>query len=164
MESPINAVLCALLGTAFWGVLGYAIARHLLSRVLALGAAPILGWSLFSAATLPILRLVGFSALAVIAVAALGLVLAGIGLSRPSALSGPRADLKPWWLAAASTAAAILALVPALALLPKILPTGVHLAAPIFDHSKIAIIPPMTPQTLPPVNPALHPPLPQTAP
>ena len=162
MESPINAVLCALLGTAFWSVLGYAIARHLLPRVLALGAAPVLGWSLFSAATLPILRLVGFSALAVIALAALGLVLAGIGLSRPSALSGPRADLKPWWLAAASTAAAILALAPALALLPKILPTGVHLAAPIFDHSKIAIIDAMTRQGLPPVNPVLNPVLAET--
>src|SRR5262249_56158894 len=114
------------------------------------------GWSLFSAATLPILRLAGFSALAVIALAALGLVLAGIGLSRSSALSGPPADLKPWWLAAASTAAAILALAPALALLPKISPTGVHLATPIFDHSKIPIIDAMTRQSLPPVNPVSH--------
>src|SRR5215468_5644786 len=162
MASPINAVLCALLGTAFWTVLGYAIARHLLPRVLALGAAPVLGWSLFSAATLPILRLAGFSALAVIALAALGLVLAGIGLSRSSALSGPPADLKPWWLAAASTAAAILALAPALALLPKISPTGVHLATPIFDHSKIAIIDAMTRQGLPPVNPVLNPVLAET--
>ena len=40
MASPINAVLCALVGAAFWSALGYAIARDLLPRVLALGAAP----------------------------------------------------------------------------------------------------------------------------
>ena len=49
MASPINAVLCALIGAAFWSALGYAIARHLLPRVLALGAAPVLGWAVFSA-------------------------------------------------------------------------------------------------------------------
>jgi hypothetical protein len=61
MASPLIAVLCALIGTAFWSVLGYAIARHLLPRALALGAAPVIGWATFSAATLPILMLIGFS-------------------------------------------------------------------------------------------------------
>ena len=153
MASPINAVLCALVGAALWTALGYAIARHLLPRVLALGAAPVIGWAVFSAASLPILNLIGFSALAVIGLAALGLVLAGISLQWPSAPSGPPTDLNPWWLAAAAAAAAILALLPALALLPKYSEAGVHLAAPIFDHSKIAIIDAMTRQGLPPVNP-----------
>ncbi len=153
MASPINAVLCALVGAALWTALGYAIARHLLPRVLALGAAPVIGWAVFSAASLPILSLIGFSALAVIGLAALGLVLAGISLRWPPVASGPPTDLNPWWLAAAAVAAAILALLPALALLPKYSEGGVHLAAPIFDHSKIAIIDAMTRQGLPPVNP-----------
>ena len=153
MASPINAVLCAFVGAAFWSALGYALARHLLPRVLALGAAPVLGWALFSAASLPILNLIGFSSLAVICLAALGVVIAGIGwYCAPPALGQPIA-INPWWLAAATIAAAILALAPALALLPKYSQAGVHLAAPIFDHSKIAIIDSMTRQGLPPVNP-----------
>jgi hypothetical protein len=151
MASPINAVLCALVGAAFWSALGYAIARHLLPRVLALGAAPVIGWAVFSATALPILSLIGFSPLTVIGLAALGLVLAGIGLRRPPAAPGSPTDLK--WLATAAIAAAFLALAPALALLPKYSEGGVHLAAPIFDHSKIAIIDAMTRQGLPPVNP-----------
>jgi hypothetical protein len=151
MASPINAVLCALVGAAFWTTFGYAIARHLLPRVLALGAAPVIGWAVFSAAALPILSLIGFSTLTVIALAALGIALTGLGLRRPPAAPGPRGDRK--WLVAATIAAAVLALAPALALLPKHSPAGVHLAAPIFDHSKIAIIDAMTRQGLPPVNP-----------
>jgi hypothetical protein len=155
MATPINAVLCALVGAAFSSALGFAIARHLLPRVLALGAAPVIGWAVFSAASLPILSLIGFSTLTVIGLAALGLGLAGIGLRRPSAAPIAPTNLKPWWLTAAAIAAAILALAPALALLPKYSQTGVHLAAPIFDHSKIAIIDAMTRQELPPVNPVL---------
>ncbi len=153
MANAINAVLCALVGAAFWSVLGFAIARHLLPRVLALGAAPVVGWAVFSAASLPILSLIGFSTLTVTGLATLGLGLAGIGLRRPSAAPIAPTNLKPWWLAAAAIAATILALAPALALLPKYSERGVHLAAPIFDHSKIAIIDAMTRQGLSPVNP-----------
>jgi hypothetical protein len=155
MASPLNAVVCALIGTAFWTVLGYAIARHLLPRVLAIGAAPVTGWAVFSAATLPILTLLGFSARAVVSVAALCLAIAGVWLLRrpPLAASQPEMSVKigvrPWWFAAAGG----IALTPALALLPKYSERGVHLAAPIFDHSKIAIIDAMTRQGLPPVNP-----------
>jgi len=152
MASPINAVLCALVGTIFWSVLGYAIARHLLPRVLALGAAPVIGWAVFAAASLPVLTLIGFSAVAVTALAIVAVVLAAIGLRRPTALS-PDNDLKPRLLALAVVGAAILAVAPAVALLPKYSQHGVHLAAPIFDHSKIAIIDAMTRQGLPPVNP-----------
>ena len=153
MATPINAVLCALVGAAFWSVLGFAIARHLLPRVLALGAAPVIGWAVFSAASLPVLSLIGFSILTEIGLAALGLLFAGLCLRRPSAAPSAPTDLKPWWLVVAAIAAAILALAPALALLPKYSERGVHLAAPIFDHSKIAIIDAMTRQGVPPVNP-----------
>src|SRR5262249_61106649 len=112
MASPINAVLCALLGTAFWTVLGYALARHLLPRVLALGAAPVVGWAAFSAATLPILTLTGFSARMVVGVAALCLLVAAGLLLRAHAQPPPPAGgpgLKPWGRAAAG----LLALAPA---------------------------------------------------
>jgi hypothetical protein len=151
MASPLNAVLCALIGTAFWTVLGYAIARRLLPRVLAIGAAPVVGWAVFSATTLPLLTLFGFSARTVVSAAALCLAIAGGWLLRrpPGTASKLEMSVKPWWFAAAGG----IALAPALALLPKYSAQGVHLAAPIFDHSKIAIIDAMTRQGLPPVNP-----------
>lgn len=43
MASLVNAVLCVMVGTAFWTLLGYALARLLFSRVLAIGAAPVMG-------------------------------------------------------------------------------------------------------------------------
>ena len=152
MASAINAGICALVAVAFYSTFGYAVARPLLPRVLALGTAPVLGWAVFSAASLPILSLLKFSPPAVIALAMLAL--AGARLYwrlTPASSAGP--IVKPWLLAAATFAAAILALAPALALLPKYSERGVQLAAPIFDHSKIAIIDAMTRQGLPPVNP-----------
>jgi hypothetical protein len=151
MASSVNAVLCALLATAFWTVLGYAVTRTLLPRVLAFGASPVVGWAVFSAASLPILRLVGFSLPALVGVAALCLV-AGAGslLIHPSRSDSPATPIVPPWSYAA---AALLALVPAIAIVPKISASGVHLADPIFDHSKIAIIDAMTRQGLPPVDP-----------
>lgn len=84
MASSINAVLCALIGAAFYSALGYAIARLLLPRVLALGTAPILGWAVFSAASLPVLSLIGFSAGTGLGLAALALLFAGLCLRRPA--------------------------------------------------------------------------------
>jgi hypothetical protein len=151
MASPINAVLCALVGAAFWSAFGYAVARHLLPRVLALGAAPVIGWAVFSAASLPALTLIGFSAQAVAGLAAPALVIAAVLMLRAPdpTETGAQIGLRPWWVAAA----AVLAVSAALALVPKYSADGVHLAAPIFDHSKIAIVDAMTRQGLPPVNP-----------
>jgi hypothetical protein len=151
MASPINAALCALLATAFCTVLGYALARPVLPRTLALGTAPVLGWAVFSAATLPILTAIGFSAVAVVGLAALCLVIGGGSLTwqRASVESTPEVGIRPWCFAIA----ALLALIPAVAILPKYSAQGVHLAAPIFDHSKIAIVDAMTRQCLPPINP-----------
>ena len=59
MASPLSAVFCALAATAFWSVLGYALAREVLPRVVAVGAAPVIGWAACSAVSLPILTLVG---------------------------------------------------------------------------------------------------------
>ncbi len=154
MASPINAVVCALVAVTFYSTFGYAIARHVLPRVLVLGAAPVVGWAVFSAASLPILSLFGFSALAVVRLAILAVMISGVLLMRPaSPEAAPPIGMNPRWLATAAAVAAILAVAPALALLPKYSQSGVHLAAPIFDHSKIAIIDAMTRQGLPPVNP-----------
>ena len=150
MASPVNAALCALLATAFWSLLGYALARHLLPRALAIGAAPVTGWAVHSAATLPIFFLIGFSPLAVVAVAALCVAVAVATLKLAAKGDAEAAPTIPWW---AFVAAAVLALVPAVAILPKIAPGAVHLADPIFDHSKIAMIDAMTRQGLPPVDP-----------
>jgi hypothetical protein len=155
MASIVNALLCALVATAFCMAFGYALARHILPRALALGAAPVIGWAVFSASTLPVLTLVGFSARAVVGVAVLSLVIAGAALLRPSAQDGgARAPAIPLWSYAA---AAVLALVPASTIVPKFSGGGVHLADQIFDHAKIAIIDAMTRQGLPPVDPVFGP-------
>jgi hypothetical protein len=150
MALSVNAVLCALLAAAFWTVLGYSIARHILPRGLAAGAGPVIGWAVFSAATLPILTPIGFTTSAVIVAGVLGLLGSFCLLAmrrRQEVDAGPAIPL--WAFAAAATLAAG----PAAALMPKISATGVQLADPIFDHAKIAIVDAMARQGLPAVNP-----------
>src|SRR5579862_329281 len=150
MASPVNAALCALLATAFWSFLGYALARHLLPRPLAVGAAPVIGWAVHSAATLPLFFLTGFSPLAVVAVAALCVAIAVATLKLAAISDAEAMPAIPWW---AFAAAAVLALAPAVAILPKMSGDAVYLADPMIDHSKIAIIDAMARQGLPPVDP-----------
>jgi hypothetical protein len=153
MASPVNAVLCALIATGFWTLLGYALARHLLPRVLALGAAPVTGWAGHSAVTLPIYVWIGLSPATVVAIGAFCVLVAGSSLS----LRAPkhRADLTipPWTIAAAAVLAGILALVPAVAILPKYNGDAVQFADPIFDHAKSAFIDAMARLGVPPLNP-----------
>jgi hypothetical protein len=151
MASPINAILCALIATAFWTLLGFALARHLLPRVLAVGAAPVIGWATHSAVMLPIYLWIGLSPMTVVAVGALCVLLSGFSLSLPA--PGNQAEdvpnVPPWTFAAA----AVLALVPAVAILPKYDGDAVQLADPIFDHAKSAIIDAIARLGVPPVNP-----------
>jgi hypothetical protein len=151
MASPVTALLCALIATAFWSLLGYALARHLLPRPLALGAGAIVGWATHSAVALPVFLLLGFSPIEVAGVCAICVLVAGVSLSQRAPASEIEADLTipPW----AFAAAAIVALIPAAAILPKYHGDAVTLAAPIFDHSKSTIIDAMTRLGLPPVNP-----------
>jgi hypothetical protein len=151
MASLVNAVLCAVVATAFWSLLGYALARPMLPRALASGAAPVLGWAVHSAATLPLFFLIGFSPAAVAAVAVVCVAASGGSLVwLPAKLTPAGAPTVPAWT---YLAAAALALAPAVALLPKISGDAVYLADPIFDHSKIAIIDAMMRQGVPPVDP-----------
>ncbi|HYA06792.1 MAG TPA: hypothetical protein VEF90_12960, partial [Xanthobacteraceae bacterium] len=151
MASYVHAVFCALLAAAFWTWLGYALARQLLPRVLALGAAAVIGWAVHSAATLPLFMWIGFSPPAVIGIGAVCILVGGFSLWAPTperqaadALTIP---------AGAFAAAAVLALGPAAAIIPKFSGGAVRLADPIFDHSKVAIIDAMTRLGVPPVNP-----------
>src|ERR1700761_1389286 len=151
MASLVNAILCAVVATAFWSLVGYALARPMLPRALALGAAPVLGWAVHSAATLPIFFRIGFSLAAVTAIAALCAAAAAGSLVWGRAKSDDAdAMTVPLWT---YVAAAVLALVPAAAIAPKFSGDAVYLADPIFDHSKIAIIDAMVRQGLPPVDP-----------
>src|SRR5580704_16027342 len=140
MASPVNAVFCALLATAFWSLLGYALTRHLLPRALSIGAAPVTGWAVHSAATLPIFFLIGFSPLAVVALAVLCVAISVATLRLAADGDAEAAPAIPWW---AFVAAAALALAPAVAILPKM--SGVYLADPMIDA--------MMRQGLPPVDP-----------
>ncbi len=151
MASPLNAVLCALLAAAFWTVLGTALGRRLLPRAPARGAAPVIGWAAHSAVMLPIYLWIGFSPIAVLSTGALCVLASGFSLSvrAPQTEAEDAADIPAW----AFAAAAVLALVPAVAILPKFSGDAVQLADPIFDHSKIAIVDAMARLGLPPVNP-----------
>jgi hypothetical protein len=155
MASPLNAALCALLAAAFWPLLGYALGRRLLPRVLARGAAPVMGWAVHSAVMLPIYAWIGpwigFSPIAVIGAGALCVLASGFSLAEraPQSEAEDAADIPAW----AFAAAAVLALAPAVAILPKFSGAAVQLADPVFDHSKIAIVDAMARLGLPPVNP-----------
>jgi hypothetical protein len=150
MASFVNAALCAVVAVAFWSLVGYALGRHLLPRALALGGAPVLGWAVQSAAALPIFLLIGFSPTSVLAVNALFVAAAGASLALPAPKPDSGEPKVPAW---AYAAAALLALVPAAAILPKFAGDAAYLADPIFDHSKIAIVDAMIRQGLPPVDP-----------
>jgi hypothetical protein len=155
MASPLNAALCALLAAAFWTLLGFALGRRLLPRALVRGAAPIIGWAAHSAVMLPIYTWIGpwiaFSPIAVLGAGALCVLASGLALSAgaPQSQAEDAADIPAW----AFAAAAVLALAPAVAILPKFSGAAVQLADPIFDHSKIAIVDAMARLRLPPINP-----------
>lgn len=151
MASFANAALCAIVGAAFWSLLGYALGRRLFPRALASGAAPALGWAVHSAAALPVFTLIGFSPVAVLGVGIVCVFAGGGSLAMSAAQSdAAQAPTAPAWLYAA---AALLALVAAAAVMPKFAGDGVHLADQMIDHSKIAIVDAMARQGLPPINP-----------
>ncbi len=151
MASPVNAVFCALIATGFWALLGYALARHVLPRVLAIGFACVLGWAVHSAVMLPVYGWIGFSQIAVITSGAFFILVAGASLSLRGAADNaePALAIPPW----AFAVAVLIALIPAAAILPKFSGDGVWLADPIFDHAKSAVIDAIARLGLPPVNP-----------
>ncbi|MCS0496454.1 hypothetical protein NVS89_15235 [Ancylobacter sp. MQZ15Z-1] len=148
MFSLATAALAATIGLVLWSLAGYRLARRLgFGRAFALPVAPALGWAAQNVLALALAEMIGFSALAILASLALILV----STLPTAATEGAEDDeLPPWWIA---PAAGLLALVPALAVVPKHTADGVILAAAIFDHSKIALIDEMLRTGVPPVNP-----------
>jgi hypothetical protein len=153
MASPVNALVCALIATAFWSLLGFALGSRLVPRVLTIGAAPVIGWSVHSAAILPLYLLLGFSPLLVAGIGAVCILIAGFSLSQPRAVREiePAQAIPMWTL----VAAALVAVLPAATILPKSSGGTVWLADATFDHAKIAMIDTMTRLGLPPVNPVI---------
>jgi hypothetical protein len=151
MVSTLNVAAVALAALLFWTCIGSAVARRILPATLALPLAPAVGWAMHGALTLPLFRIIGLTQFSVIGVALLALA-ARFALARPQAPS-PVAETGPRVPAWAYAAAALLALAPAVALLPKSVADGVILAGPIYDHSKIAMIDEMARLGVPPGNP-----------
>lgn len=152
MASTLDAGLCALVAATVWTLLGLAIGRRVLpDRALVLPLAPALGWASFSAAALPVFLLVGFTRASVGAVVLASAAAAIAVLTRSTAPPKPTAVPRVPLIAIAG--AAVLACVPAAAVMPKLYDGGVSVAVPIFDHAKVALIDGMVRLGLPPVNP-----------
>ena len=151
MASTLDALVCAVTATLLWTCLGLPVARRLVPGALALPLAPALGWAVHSAAALPIFILVGFSRATVLGLTGLSVVaaLAALVLQRERD-QGEYAIRVPVW---ALAAAALLACGSAAAILPKMTGDGIALAAPIFDHAKVAMIDEMVRLGVPPGNP-----------
>ncbi len=146
-----NAFLCAAVMLALWTLVGAPIALRLAEPPTCWLWAPALGWAVYNVIMLPLLGWIGMGQATVLVVAAVFAVvaLAACVLQRPPLPQ--RQSLLA--IAAIVTAASLLALAPAAAVLPKATPEGVTLAASIFDHSKIALVDEMIRSGVPPKNP-----------
>jgi hypothetical protein len=152
MPSFSHALLCAAAELLLGICVGLPVALRLISaRPLALALAPVIGWAVFNTLALPILSVVGFTRTTVALLCGFA-VLGGLaamlpGRSRSAASPGVGAGLSAYG------AAALLAVVPAMAVWPKPGQGGVVLSEAMFDHSKAAIIDDIVRLGLPPGNP-----------
>ena len=152
MPSIWKVVACFLVLTAFWTLLGIPISRRLYpQRWLALPLAPSVGWAIHTGLALPICLLFGATTPVIVGFTA---ILMGCSLFM---LLRDRSDRRffeggriPIWI---YVGAVLLALVPLLAVVPKISAHGVALSVPMFDHSKIALVDEMALHGVPPTNP-----------
>lgn len=153
MASTTNVILGTATALLVWTSIGLAVARAVLpERALFWPVAPALGWAVHSAATLPLFMLIGFTRITVTVVTLLSVAVSAYALWRQSgSLKGDnRGTVVPYW---AGLGALILAFGCASAILPKFADGAVILAAPIFDHAKVAMIDEMIRLGLPPGNP-----------
>ncbi|MFG1427675.1 hypothetical protein [Roseixanthobacter glucoisosaccharinicivorans] len=151
MATPSAAILCALVALLLWVPVGWLIARRLpLGRDLALAAAPLLGWAVQGMIALHVATAAGFTTIVLLVAT---LAIGGATLLLPAAKDGAAAPPRlPAWIFAA---AALVAVGPALAILPKFMPDGIALASPIYDHAKIALVDEIVRTGVPPANPFL---------
>lgn len=156
MASLSGSILCGVAALVLWMSLGWLVNRRLaLGRDLALPLAPITGWATQSVVSLALSTAAAFSVVAVLAAA---IIIAGLALAKRHRYSTPDASSQaasraPALPFALYIVAAIVALLPAAAVMPKAVADGVILAGPIFDHSKIALIDEMLRGGVPPANP-----------
>ena len=149
MASISNILICAGVAVLLYFCLGLPLAVRVTSRPLAIMLAPGIGWAVHSVVALPLLFALGISRTTVIVIVALPLVTAAAVLwtGRGDETIFNRVSI------AALAGAALLAFSVMAGVVPKISPEGVSLAAPIFDHSKVAMIDEMTRLGVPPGNP-----------
>lgn len=146
---PLASLLwCIPLALVLWGAPGWFLARRGLGhdRTSALALAPALGWATQTPAALAAAHLFGLSPVVIIGSAAL-VSLCAFALPR-----APDAERFPL---PALAFAGLLALIPMLGVLPKVLPDGgIAFASPIYDHAKIILIDEIAQsRTVPPANP-----------
>lgn len=151
MADATAAALAVLPWAAVWILVGAALGRRVLpDDAPRLAFAPLLGWAVVTVPALLILGVGGFSSATVIAMIVPTVGVAVVSLRRQVHADGKAgADVPASFL----LAAAVLAAIPAAAVLPKVGPEGVSLALPIFDHAKVAIVDALVRLGLPPVNP-----------
>ena len=153
MVSSLNVLLCAIAAMLLWTCMGIAIARQLAQeRPLALAVAPTLGWAVFSPLAITIFLHVSLTrtSIAILIGAMLVISVGAIVALRVPPPEEPQLPGVPWW---AYILAALVAVAPAIAIMPKLVDGGVILAAPIFDHTKVAIIDDIARLGLPAGNP-----------
>ena len=146
----LAAFAAALCGLCVWSALGVWLSRQLgWHGPLALATAPALGCATQAALALSLSSLIGFSLWSM--TLSIALLVGGAALLRPATAYEAEPRLRVPVLI--FLAAALIALLPAAALLPKAAGSGIVLSAPIFDHSKVALIDQMIREGVPPANP-----------
>ncbi|HTE35134.1 MAG TPA: hypothetical protein VK630_01195 [Reyranella sp.] len=156
MPSVANVILCAATMAVVWTTIGWPIAARLLARPATWWWAPAFGFALHCVIALPVLGLTGMNQPAVI-VLTIAIAVLSFAVSRQRGAFidavADRCELSAPALIAALVGAALLALLPAAAVLPKTTADGMTLSASIFDHSKIAMIDEMIRSGVPAHNP-----------
>jgi hypothetical protein len=150
MASPPIVLLTFFAAIAAFSLMGLAMARWLKPVwAPAAGIAPVLGWSAFTAVSLPLQTLLGFNQISTTIGFTLALAIGGLALARSRPVHDAGARLPGW----AFVLALLVALIPLAALLPKHADGGIIIGTTAFDHSKIAMVDEMTRLGLPVGNP-----------
>jgi len=154
MASTTHVLLSILAGLTLWCGPGWLIARTLMiSGAPAIALAPALGWAVQNMALLALAPVIGLSRSTILLASALACI--GALLLRRGRKAHPATDAEQRLLVPALAVAALLACIPAAAVLPKVGADGaIALATPIYDHAKIALIDEIARHAVvPPANP-----------
>ena len=154
MASSAHILFSVLIGLVLWCGPGWLVARAVMShRAPAVALAPALGWAVQNMAVLALAQVTGLSRSTILLITAL--VCVGAPLLRFGRGALPTAHTGFRILLPALAIAALLACIPAAAVLPKSGADGaIALATPIYDHAKIALIDEIARHgVVPPANP-----------